>query len=204
MTDDPGCAALLVIDLQNAFCAATGSLAPDPETLVRYRSVIAQTALMVATARRRGVRVVYLRHVYRRGFPEAYATMPFLDRLRAGGALLHGTDDTQLVAPLDLQDGDILVDKSRFDGFQDTGLDGVLRAGGVRELIVAGVSTNVCVESSVRSGAERGYRMYVAADATAATTEELHEASLRSMAYAFAVVAPWRTLPWVGSGRDPA
>jgi ureidoacrylate peracid hydrolase len=184
--------ALLLIDLQNAFCSPGGSLAPDAATLQRYDRVIEQAVLMVATARAHGVQVIYLRHVYRPGYPEAHATMPFLARLEERRALLRDSEDAALVGTLVVGDRDLVVDKSHFDGFHATELDALLRARGVSELVVAGVSTNVCVESTVRSGSERGYATYVASDATAATSDQLHVAALQSMAYAFASIGPWR------------
>lgn len=195
MTTDPPLDAVLLIDLQNAFCAPDGSLAPDDhDTLAVYHQVINQAHALAEAARARGIPIMLLRHVFRPGYPEAFPTMPFLQRLRAGQALVRDSWDTQFTAPLIVDPTDVVIDKCRFDGFLDTDLDSILRARGARRLIVGGVSTNVCVESTVRSGAERGYHITVAEDVTAATTPELHHAALASISYAFATVQPWRAL----------
>lgn len=83
---------------------------------------------------------------------------------------------------------DLVVDKNRYDAFLYTDLELLLRNLGISHLVVTGVVTHVCVETTVRSADQRGFRATVASDATAANSDQLHEGSLRAMASVFASV----------------
>lgn len=187
--------AVLVVDMQNGFCSEGGSLAGDESTMVRYAALVPQIAGLCAAARESRAAVIYTRHGYRPGYPEMGRELTALHpEVIQGGGMLWGSWDTQVVEALAPHRGDVVVRKSRFDSFLGTDLQLVLRATEVTRLVVAGVSTNVCVETTVRSASQNGYEVAVAADATAATTEQLHESSLAAMSYAFATVGPWREL----------
>lgn len=185
--------AALIVDMQSGFGAADGALAPGAEMLPVYQRAITEAAMLAEAARARSWPVVLMRHLFREGYPEMSNDFPFRDRVRERNALRANSSDAQFVAPLRVEAADIVIDKRRFDSFLGTDLDLILRAKEIKRVIVAGVSTNVCVESTVRSASERGYNVVVARDATAAASTELHQAALRSMAYAFATVTDWRT-----------
>lgn len=188
-------AAVLVVDMQNGFCSVGGSLAADESALARYAQLSPQIQGLCRAARASGSRVIYTRHGYRPGYPEMGHELRTLhpEVVRTGG-MVWGAWDTAIVDELAPQQDDVIVRKSRFDSFLGTDLELVLRAGEVRRLVVCGVSTNVCVETTVRSASQRGYEVAVASDATAASSASLHESALNSMRYAFATVAPWRAL----------
>ncbi|WP_432974653.1 cysteine hydrolase family protein [Dactylosporangium sp. CA-233914] len=187
--------AVLVVDMQNGFCAEGGSLAGDRALCARYQALATPIRQLCASARTAGRRVIYTCHGYRTGYPEAGRELSTLhpEVIRANG-MLWDSWDTQIIPGLAPEATDVVVKKSRFDAFLGTDLDLLLRAGDIRRLIIAGISTNVCVESTARSAAQRGYEVAVAADATAATTDTLHHAALANIAYAFATVAIWRDL----------
>lgn len=187
--------AVLVVDMQNGFCAEGGSLAPGGAELTRYRGLIPTIAELCGAARGAGAAVIYTVHGYRPGYPEAGSELRSLHpEVLAAGGMRWGGWDTAVVDGLEPADGDHIVTKSRFDSFHGTDLELLLAGLGVDRLIVTGVSTNVCVETTVRNAAQRGYTVAVADDATAASTAALHDAALTSMRYAFATVAPWRAL----------
>ena len=81
-----------------------------------------------------------------------------------------------------------LVVKKGFSGFSNTPLDTILRNLGVNTCVMTGVTTCVCVSSTIRGGVEHNYRMIIVNDATAEIQKELHEAELKTMARAFADV----------------
>ena len=192
---DTGSTALLVIDMQNGFCVEEGSLAGDASQCARYQTLVPGLQLLTRRARDLGVRVIYTRHGYRPGYPEmGYELAALHPEVVRGNGMQWESWDTHVLDGLAPQGQDIVVRKSRFDAFLGTDLELLLDAGRVRRLVVSGVSTNVCVESTVRSAAQRGYDVGVASDATAATTPALHQAALDAMAYAFATVAPGQQL----------
>jgi ureidoacrylate peracid hydrolase len=99
------------------------------------------------------------------------------------------------VAPLP---GEFIIDKHRYSAFSGTGLDNLLRDHGVRSLIIAGVATNVCVESTLRDGFMHGYYIIIAQDCVGSHNHELHRATLENVRLTFgdvtdsaAIMALW-------------
>ena len=84
--------------------------------------------------------------------------------------------------------GDAMVTKHRFNAFRNTDLDTILRARGVRTIVMTGVATNVCVETTARDGFMHDYYVVFTDDGTAAYAEEDHEATLRNIARYFGQV----------------
>jgi nicotinamidase-related amidase len=131
---------LLVIDVQQAMFGAA-----EPYD---GRAVVARIAALIARARAANVPVFYVQHDG--GTGDAF------DKNGAGFALLPE------IAP---EPGDSVTVKKRCSAFYDTALDASLRAAGVDSLVVCGMQTEYCVDTTVRSAFERGYRVTVACDA---------------------------------------
>lgn len=188
--------AVLVIDMQNGFLHPDGSLTRAGMGLPDAEPAIRATQALLASARASGLPVIYTRHVISEGGPE------MSPRWRAAAApafaveprmLSHGSWDARILDRLAPAEGEVVVDKDRYDAFLYTDLEDTVRGLGVERLLVAGVLTNVCVESTVRSGLERRFDVAVASDATAAYPGFLAP-SLASMSALFADVAPWSEL----------
>jgi ureidoacrylate peracid hydrolase len=188
--------AVLVIDMQNGFLHPEGSLARAGMGLPNAEPVVSATEALIASARASGLPVLYTRHVISEGGPEMSpgwreAAAPVL--AVEPRMLSHGSWDAQVLDRLAPEAGEVVVDKDRYDAFLYTDLEETLRGLGVERLVVAGVLTNVCVESTVRSGLERRFDVSVACDATAAY-DGFQEPSLAAMRALFATVAPWPEL----------
>jgi ureidoacrylate peracid hydrolase len=185
--------AVLIIDLQNGFCSPGGSVAGalgiDADSM---RAVISQTSELISSARVVGMPIFFTRHVSRDKMRDATRRMRAA-ALPGTTPLLRGSWDAAIIEPLGVRDEDVVVDKNRYDAFLYTDLDAILRGEELTRLLVAGVVTNLCVESSVRSAEQRGYDVYVAADACAGPPP-FHEASLAALDGPFATVGPWRSL----------
>ena len=188
-----GSTAVLVIDMQNGFCDPDGSVVRAGFGLPGVDAALAATADLVDAARDAGVPVVWTRHTYRADQLDRPARLdPRFPRIPT--PLVRGSWDAAIVDTLGVADGDPVVDKNRFDAFLYTDLELVLRALAVSRLVVAGVVTHACVETTVRSANQRDFDVHVAADCTAAPAP-FHENSLAVMAAAFATVARWGDLP---------
>jgi len=171
--------ALLVIDMQNAFCHPDGSFAQLDMGLEGALEAVANAAVAVGQARRAGIPVVYTRHVYRPGrADEGQALKRNSPELASLQGLAATSWDAQVIDELGCRPDDLVVDKVRFDAFQWTSLEPLLRGLGVTELIICGVVTNLCVESTVRSAFMRDFPVTLLADCCAAKTRRLHELSL--------------------------
>ena len=162
--------ALLVIDLQHYFHAMCGPIVGNVLSLIDACRD-AQTA------------IVYTRHGHR-------------DPQKDGGMLgkwwgdliLYGSPPWELNDELNPSSSELVLDKNRYSAFHDTDLDGWLRQRGVEDVIISGVMTNCCCETTAREAFVRDYRVFFVADATATINEELHLASLKNLAYGFSYV----------------
>jgi ureidoacrylate peracid hydrolase len=156
-------AALVVVDMQNAFCSRGGLF--DIQGMLnegRVRPVVDKLKKVIGPARQAGLKIIYLRMGYRpdladTGGPQSpnYWKEGSLNvrqkhpELNYTG-LVEGTRDWQIIDELAPCAGDILVNKNRFSGFPNTQLDIVLKTHNLKYLLFAGVFTNVCVESTIR------------------------------------------------------
>ncbi len=170
--------ALLVVDMQNAFASHGGMLDLAGIDVRPAQDVIANARLVCEAARRAGVPVVYLTIGYppdlaTAGGPDspnpqkelALCLMHQRPELR-GTLLTFGTWDFQIVDELTPQAGDTVIVKSRYSGFHATDLDSVLRSRGIRNLLMVGIASNVCVESTIRDAYFLEYWPVMVADAT--------------------------------------
>lgn len=193
--------AVLAVDLQVVYSASDGGLARSGVDVTPNSAAVQRCRDVLHSARAAGIPVVLTRKIT----DEAYATGVSFGRLgdsliRRGGLSLSGAD-AQLVPGIHHQ-GDIVVDKLGYSAFSGTRLDSTLRALGVDSLIVMGLTTAICVESTVRAAADHRYRVRVVRDAVAEHDERRHLAALEAMAYAFAtlttataVVDGWSAMP---------
>ena len=158
--------ALLVMDYQNAIVARLS----DPGTL------LTRMADAIALVRRHGGRIGYVRVA----FDDAdYGAVPPHSRFanlvaRTGHAFHHDSPATAVHDQVAPEPGDIIVRKTRVGAFSTTDLDERLRKHGIDTLILAGISTSGVVLSTVRDAADRDYRVYVLADATADRDAAVH------------------------------
>ena len=111
-----------------------------------------------------------------------------------GDLISYGSEEWELIDELHVQAGDTIIDKKRYSAFFDTELDDLLRNAGIEDLVITGVLTNCCCETTARDAFMRDYRVFFMADATAAPTEELHLATLKNLAYGFAYIVNTKEL----------
>ena len=180
-------AAVLVVDVQNGFAHPDDVPWLTEAEHADNEAAIDRVNVLVEAARRCGVPVVWVRLVQHAQSP--WRASDWFREYPPGehGMCMAGTSsiDWYRVSP---RADELVVDKHRYNGFLETALDAMLRNMGVSWFIACGLSTECCVESTVRGGFELGYRAVVAADACAAPGD-LHEAALRSMATNFALIA---------------
>ena len=178
----PAHTAVVVVDMQNDFCAPGGYI--DRRfgcDAAANEALAAANMALVEAARAAGAMVVWVRAIY----DPKYLTAPMLTRMQTGGAEPRCEEgswgaDFFMVEPAQ---GEFVVDKHRYSAFSGTSLDDILRERGIRTLVVTGVATNVCVDSTLRDGFNRGYYIVVPSDCVAAHDAELHEATLKNVAF---------------------
>ena len=180
---DPKAAALVVMDYQTAVVEMT---TPTPDDL------LARTASLLADARAAGVRVIYVVVGYRDGYPEVGPHSPTFGPVRDGGRFAEGAPGTAVHAALAPRPGDVVVTKRRVSAFFGTDLDLILRTRGIDSVIITGIATNVCCETTAREAMVRDYQVFFLSDGTTtfgmgdATGAELQKATLATLGFLFA------------------
>ncbi len=180
--------ALIVVDMQNAFCKKGGLF--DVMGMLngdKAKSAIANNKKIIGAFHRAGIKVVYLRMVYRAdladaGGPESPNYWKEKGRAMARKNpgrrfLVEGTWDAEIIDELKPLHDDIVVNKNRFSGFFNTNLNSVLRTLNIKCLVFTGVATNVCVESTLRDAYFHEYFPVLVNDACANTGPDFVQSS---------------------------
>jgi ureidoacrylate peracid hydrolase len=181
--------ALLVIDMQNGFCHPAGSVARGGARVDDCQATIGPIARLLSVARAARVPVIFTRFVYRADYADGGMLVSELrPHLKARRSLVQGDWDAEIVSELTPLSDEFVVDKNRFSAFYGSSLETILRSLDVRTLMVCGVTTNMCVESTVRDAGQRDYRVYVVRDAVGELDRTRHEHALCAMAFGFGYV----------------
>ncbi|QOD12136.1 pyrimidine utilization protein B [Psychrobacter sp. 28M-43] len=161
---DPSQTALIVVDMQNAYASQGGYLDLAGFDVTATKPVIDKIKQAVDIAHQSGIQVIYFRNGWDNKYVEAggsgspnYHKSNALKTMRKnpeieGTLLAKGGWDYELVDELSTAPQDIVIDKPRYSGFANTNFDSVLRSRGIRNLLLTGIATNVCVESTLRDG----------------------------------------------------
>lgn len=172
---DAAHAALLVIDMQEYFRGIASPILP----------AIQRT---IVTCRAAQIPIIYTRHAHKDSSDHGML-----------GEWWHNVihDDSpeaELIPEVGRTGKDKLVHKSTYSAFYETDLQSFLKKHGRTEVIVTGVMTNLCCETSAREAFIRGFRVFFSTDATATSNEDLHLSTLKNLAYGFAYLVDCKKL----------
>jgi nicotinamidase-related amidase len=176
-------ACLLVIDMQNEFLAETGG-----DFFHNAVDIVPNVKRVMAACRKVGIPVIYTGHRHEDPAVDGGMTAEWWPEIKSGRCLIKGKQGAEIFAPLAPRNSERIIWKHRYSAFYGTDLDVVLRGMGVTDLIIAGILTNVCCETTARDAFMRDFRIFFLADATASSEPEFHVATLKNLAYAFAYV----------------
>jgi ureidoacrylate peracid hydrolase len=189
--------AVVVVDLQNDFCAPDGALGRTGMAIEPLHAVIDHVNQLTRTLRVLGAKVVFLRSVYTdaNGRFRAPAMAAQAHRRWNGRGLMvpflrEGHRGSELHPEVETHTGDTIVRKHSYDGFFRSRLGPVLRAASARHVIVAGITTDICVLFTSQEAFQRGYDVLIAQDCVAAYDAARHRAALHVLSHAIARVAP--------------
>ena len=183
--------ALLVIDMQRDFLDARGYAAKAGLDITPLQAVIPAVRKLLDAARAAGLMIVHTREGH---VPDLSDCPPYkLARSRKAGAeigspgplgrlLIRGEPGHDFIAELQPEPGEIVIDKPGYSAFAHTDLDHRLRVRGIDTLLLGGITTEVCVSSTLRDAVDRGYRCITIGDACASGFRDLHDAALRMIA----------------------
>ena len=178
--------ALVIIDMQRDFVEPGGFGASLGNDVSLLRSAIAPCQALLAAARREGMLVIHTREGHKPDLSDAppAKVMRGKPELRIGSQgpmgriLIRGEPGHGIIPELAPAPGEIIIDKPGKGAFYRTELQDVLQARQIENLLVCGVTTEVCVHTTVREGNDRGYRCVVIGDACASYYPEFHRVAL--------------------------
>lgn len=191
---DVGNCVVVVIDVQNDFCNAAGALAGGGADVGRIREMLPRLERFLEASRRLGVRIVFVRYENDPdNLPEVVAMR---NRLLTGSGVTccePGSWGAEFCKPIEPAAGEPVLTKQYYSAFSSNGFVRFLRQSGARTLVLTGVLTNVCVETTARDAELWGFHNIVVEDCVASDSPTLHVAALANVATYFG---------WVCRGED--
>jgi len=184
----PKKSALLVIDMQRYFLdRSSHAYIPSSEMIAR------NVRALIESYRSRSLPVIFTRHALLRGEDPGAMGRWWGDVLRDGDPMSEIAPE---FAPLAVE---AVLRKSRYSAFVGTDLEKRLRSGGVSSIVITGVMTHLCCESTARDAFMRDFDVFMVVDGTASETEDLHVSSLKTLTdgFAFPVTAS-EVIEWIG------
>lgn len=200
---DPKSTALIVIDMQRDFIEPGGFGEMLGNDVSLLRSAVAPCKVVLDAARKAGLLVIHTREGHRADLADLHPA-----KRTRGGKTFIGTDGPMgrilvrgekghdFIPELYPIDGEPIIDKPGKGAFYETDLHLILEANGIRSLILCGVTTEVCVNTTAREANDRGYEVLVVEDAVASYFPEFHRVALEMIRAQGAIVG------WVA--RSPA
>ena len=181
LTLDPATTAVVLIEYQNDFTTEGGALHGAVAEVMGTTDMLAKTKAVVSAARAAGATIMHAPITFVAGYHEI-SSHPYgiLKGVVDGNAFVKDSWGAAIVDDLTPQPSDIVIEGKRgLDTFASTNLDFILRSKGITTIVLGGFLTNCCVESTMRTGYENGYRVVTLTDCTAATSTAEHESAIR-------------------------
>ena len=181
MTIDPKTTAVVLIEYQNDFTTEGGVLHGAVSQVMDQTEMLGKSQKVAEAARAAGATVMHAPITFVEGYNEI-SSHPYgiLKGVVDGNAFVKGSWGAAITDEMAPQDGDIVIEGKRgLDTFASTNLDFILRSKGITTIALGGFLTNCCVESTMRTGYENGYRVITLSDCVAATSAEEHDNALK-------------------------
>jgi gluconolactonase len=178
-TLDPKRTALIVQDMQNDVIIEGGAFAESgsPEH-AKEQNVVENAARLAEAARSKGVPVIHVHYIVEEGAPGLKLNAPLFNGVKDTNGLVRGTWGAAPADGLEPKPGDFVVEKMRMSAWEGTKLEVLLAGLGVDTIVITGAWTNMSVEHTARTGADKGYYMFVVDDCCSTMNADWHNASI--------------------------
>jgi gluconolactonase len=176
---DPARCALIVQDLQNDVISEGGAFAESGSPQhAKEQKVVENVKRLADVCRGKGVPVIHVHYIVEPGAPGLKLNAPLFRGVKEASALVRGTWGAAPVEGLEPKEGDFLVEKMRMSAWEGTRLEVLLQGLGRDTIIVTGAWTNMSIEHTSRTGADKGYVMVVPEDGCSTMNADWHNASI--------------------------
>ena len=176
---DPARCAMLILDLQNDVIIEGGAFAESGSPQhAKEQNVVANVADLAAACRAKGIPVFHVWYIVDPGAPGLKLNAPLFNGVKDANAVVRGTWGAAPAEGLEPQDGDFVIEKMRMSAWQGTKLENMLAGLGRDTIIITGAWTNMSIEHTSRTGADKGFFMVVPEDGCSTMNAEWHNASI--------------------------
>jgi gluconolactonase len=176
---DPSRAVLIIQDMQNDVMMEGGAWEETgaPEH-AKEQNVVANVKELAEACRAAGIPVIHVHYIVEEGAPGLKLNAGLFQGVKETGGLVRGSWGAAPAEGLEPQEGDFVVEKMRMNAWEGTRLESLLKGFGRDTVIVTGAWTNMSVEHTARTGADKGYYMIVPEDGCSTMNAEWHNASI--------------------------
>jgi gluconolactonase len=176
---DPKRTALLIQDMQNDVIIEGGAFAESGSPQhAKEQNVVENAAKLADACRGPGVPVIHVHYIVEEGAPGLKLNAPLFQGLKEAGAMVRGSWGAAPADGLEPRQGDYVVEKMRMSAWEGTKLEQILLGLGLDTVIVTGAWTNMSIEHTSRTGADKGYNMVVPEDCCSTMNADWHNASI--------------------------
>ncbi len=176
---DPTRTALIIQDMQNDVIIEGGAFAESGSPQhAKEQNVVENSAKLADACRAKGVPVIHVHYIVEEGAPGLKLNAPLFQGLKEAGAMVRGSWGAAPADGLEPKQGDYVVEKMRMSGWEGTKLEQLLVGLGVDTVLVTGAWTNMSIEHTARTGADKGYNMFVPEDCCSTMNADWHNASI--------------------------
>ena len=171
--------ALIIQDLQNDVIIEGGAFADSGSPQhAKEQNVVENVKRLADVARKQGVAVIHVHYIVEPGASGLSLNAPLFNGVKDAKALVRGSWGAAPADGLEPQDGDFVVEKMRMSGWHDTRLESLLIGLHRFTIIITGAWTNMSIEHTARTGADKGYEVYVPEDGCSTMNADWHNASI--------------------------